>query len=140
MALRLPPNRAAADDAAAGVQQKRKFRPVEWFDIGLGSLAPSCVVVIPVYAENLSESERSALRVCLSRISGNALDLLQRRSIDIAAFLERLNLGISLDERQPIQAIAIDDSWLASIDSCNTLLLQSWFYRLFADWTRLGKA
>ncbi len=42
-----------------------------------------------------------------------------------------------MDESRGILALAIEDSWLASIDTYNAMLLQPWFYRLFSEWDYL---
>ena len=99
------------------------------------ALEPSCVIVVPVYSAELSQAEMIALRVCASRTRPCSIRMVHKRSINMTDFLDRCRLSRS--ERERIEVIPIDDHWLASVATYNAMLLQSWFYRLFADWTYL---
>ena len=83
----------------------------------------------------LSRAEMLALRVCVSRTQPYSIRIIHKRSIDMTVFLDRCRLSQSELER--IEVIPIDDHWLASVATYNQMLLQSWFYRLFANWTHL---
>ncbi len=98
-------------------------------------LEPSCVIVIPVYCQDLSRVEQAALRVCIRKGRRYAICLLHKQSIDIPGLLDRC--GFSQVECERIEALAVEDHWLASVATYNEMLLQGWFYRLFADWTYL---
>ena len=98
-------------------------------------MKPSCVIVIPVYSPHLTTVEQASLRACIRKSKSYVICLLHKQSIDIPDLLD--DCGLTPIERKQIQAVAIDDSWLASVATYNAMLLQSWFYRLFADWTYL---
>lgn len=98
-------------------------------------MSPSCVIVIPVYSQHLSRVEQSALRACIRKNKSYAIRLLHKQSINIPELLD--HCGFTEVEREPIQAIAIDDHWLTSVATYNAMLLKGWFYRLFTDWTYL---
>jgi len=117
----------------------------QWIDHGISlyngdkpiacGLKPSCVIVIPVYSPHLNTVEQAALRACIRKSMPYVICLLHKRSIDIPGMLD--DCGLKPVERQRIQAVAVDDRWLASVATYNQMLLQSWFYHLFAEWTYL---
>ena len=98
-------------------------------------MKPSCVIVIPVYSQDLSKVEQSALRACIRKSKPYAIYLLHKHSINISELLDRYSF--TEVERERIQAVAVDDHWLASVATYNEMMLQGWFYRLFADSTYL---
>lgn len=98
-------------------------------------MKPSCVIVIPVYSQDLSRVERAALRACIRKCRLHDICLLHKQSINIPGLLD--HFGITLVERERIQAVAVEDHWLESVATYNAMLLRSWFYRLFIDWTYL---
>lgn len=67
------------------------------------------------------------------RLKGHTIVLLHKQSIDIAAWLQQVGFG--LDAGATLLAMAVPDACLGSIASYNNLMLQAWFYRLFAEWT-----
>jgi hypothetical protein len=85
---------------------------------------PSCVIVIPVYSQDLSKAEQAALHACIGKNQPYAICMLHKKSIDIPGLLERC--GLKQVERKQIHAVAIDDHWLASVSTYNSMLLQSW--------------
>lgn|GEM_PF-1350408 len=89
-------------------------------------------MVVPVYQQSLSPVEACALRVCSRRLRRFELVLLHRRSVDPQAL--RALLEPCLHPEQRCRFVAVADSCLGSVSSYNRMLLQAWFYRLFAAW------
>ena len=88
-----------------------------------------------MYSAELSRSEQAALVCCISRLQEHQIFLLHKESIDINSLLDRV--GVATVDRQCIKCRAIADSWLSSVASYNAMLAQSWFYRMFANWSHI---
>jgi hypothetical protein len=95
-------------------------------------LDPACVI-IPVYAAELSQSEQAALICCIDRLRDRQIFLLHKASIDINSVLDQL--GVAVVDRKRIKCGSVEDKWLSSVASYNAMLLQGWFYRMFANWS-----
>jgi hypothetical protein len=92
----------------------------------------SCIVVIPVYTLNLSKAEKASLLNCVSKLRHYDLMLLYKQSLEmepVFRWIDALGLSSLSCKAQPVA-----DEWLQSVASYNSLLFQSWFYRLFQDW------
>lgn len=98
-------------------------------------LPPSCAVLVPVYQDRFSSVEAAALHVCSKRLDGHAIVILYRRSC--CALVVHALVDPHLCAEQQRQYIPVDDSWLASVEAYNSMLLQAWFYQLFTPWDYL---
>jgi hypothetical protein len=96
------------------------------------SSSPSCVIVIPLHRVEFSCIEEASLLNCLRRLAAYNFVFVHKESLDLHKVIANLQCnGLST---KSIHLRAVPDAWLASVDSYNSMLLQAWFYRIFAGW------
>jgi hypothetical protein len=96
----------------------------------------SCVVVVPLHTLELEASEVSALIHTLYQLSDYEFVRLHKHSIAAVELLDRLGES-AWSRTRAIDCIEVEDECLASVDSCNRMLLNAWLYRLFKAWDYL---
>lgn len=98
----------------------------------LGLQGNHCIVVVPVYQDRFTAVEAAALHVCSQRLQAYPIAIVHKRSSPVDSV--RSLVEPLLCEQQQRQYVSVDDQWLHSVDSYNRMLLQAWFYHLFALW------
>jgi hypothetical protein len=94
--------------------------------------SPSCCIVIPLHTCYLSVEELRSIRRCLEVFSDYDIRFLT--SLRIASSCEVRSF--LADNCSPsIQYTCVEETWFASIETYNTLMLQPWLYKLFNSWT-----
>lgn len=81
----------------------------------------SYVTVVPAYQATLAASEAFALTQ-LKRLAVHNITLVCPTRLEVAAYLELV---------PDLQVIRLPGDYFTSVQSCNTLMLQPWFYELF---------
>lgn len=92
----------------------------------------ACVVVIPIYTLDLSRSEEASLLNCVSKLRDFDLMFVHKQSLDLAPLFRSID-SLALPALS-CRAEPVKDRWLQSVAAYNSLLFQSWFYRLFQAW------
>jgi len=93
---------------------------------------PTCCIVVPVHSEKWTETEGKAVDRCLDKLSQYDFVFVHKRSLDISRILEMNTLNRL--KAKSITFIPVDDCWLYSVATYNTLMLSQWFYELFTSW------
>lgn len=94
-----------------------------------------CVIVVPVYQDSFTKIESAALRVCSQRLCEFELAILHPRSVSVEAVHALVDPFLMPEQIK--HYVPVSDSFLASVDAYNQMLLQPWFYRLFQAWEYL---
>lgn len=85
----------------------------------------SVKVVIPVYKECLSDTERVALTQCLKILKSYPLTIIKPKSLDVTALLKPYGTSFGIE--------SFDDVFFDGIEGYNNLMLSSQFYERFLD-------
>lgn len=85
--------------------------------------SPSYVTVVPAYQATLAASEAFAL-IQLKRLSVHNISLVCPRHLEVTAYLELI---------PDLRVIRLPEEHFTSVQSYNALMLQPWFYELFAN-------
>lgn len=92
----------------------------------------SCVVVFPIYAIVLSRAEQASLLNCISKWRDYGLLFVYMQSLDMSTIFQAIaSLGLP---SLPCGAETVEDKWLQSVESYNSMLSHGWFYRHFQGW------
>jgi hypothetical protein len=92
----------------------------------------ACAVVIPIYTLDLSRAEEASLLNCVSKLRDYDVLFVHKQSLDLAPLFRSID-SLALPSLS-CRAEPVEDRWLQSVAAYNSLLFQSWFYRLFQAW------
>ena len=87
------------------------------------SKSPSYITVVPAYQSTLAASEALAL-VQLKRLSVHNISLVCPGHLEVTAYLDLI---------PDLRVIRLPEEHFKSVQSYNALMLQPWFYELFAN-------
>lgn len=98
----------------------------------MSNQVPTCCIVVPVHSEKWTETEGKAVDRCLDKLSQYDFVFVHKRSLDISRLLE--NITFNHQKAKSLTFIPVDDCWLYSVRTYNSLMLSQWFYELFTSW------
>jgi len=92
---------------------------------------PSCCIVIPVYSSAISREEEFSVRHCIETTEEVPIRFVTSPNLRYSKCISHWQ---SLCHSRSCEVVEISPSWLQSVETYNSLMLQAWFYRLFIDW------